>query len=63
MDNRRAVIDAEKCDRSPWCPVKRVCPANAVEREDDNDPYFVNAYCQGCGKCVQYCPRRAVSMV
>ncbi len=63
MLEQRAVIDPEKCDKSPFCPAKRACPANAIEREDKNEPYFVNSYCQGCGQCVQYCPNRAVKMV
>ncbi|PKM82670.1 MAG: 4Fe-4S ferredoxin [Firmicutes bacterium HGW-Firmicutes-14] len=60
---KRAVIDTKKCDKSPGCPARRICPADAIEREESNEPYFVNAYCQGCGKCINFCPRRAISMV
>lgn len=61
--DQRAVIDPQRCDSSPGCPAKRVCPAQAIEREEDGDPYFVNSYCQGCGKCVVYCPQKAIKMV
>lgn len=63
MSGKRAVIDPNKCDKSANCPVKRICPANAVEREEIDDPYYINSFCQGCGKCVDYCPRKAVAMV
>lgn len=61
--DKRAVIDPEKCDKSSVCPASKACPASAIEREDSDEPYFVNAYCQGCGQCVQYCPGRAIRMV
>lgn len=63
MTDLRAVIDPEKCDKSPGCPARAACPAQAIEREDDDDPYFVNPYCQGCGKCLVFCPRKAIKMV
>ena len=63
MPDQRAVVDPAKCDRSPRCPAKRVCPAGAIEREDASDPYHVNSYCQGCRKCVAVCPRKAITMV
>jgi MinD superfamily P-loop ATPase len=63
MTDQRAVIDPEKCDRSPFCPAKKSCPAQAIEREDDDEPYFVNAYCQGCRKCIPFCPRKAIKMI
>ena len=63
MTTKRAVIDPEKCDRSVGCPAVKACPAGVIEREDDNEPYYVNAFCQGCGKCVQSCPNKAIKMV
>lgn len=59
---KRAVIDPAKCDKSPWCPAKRVCPVKAIERENERDPYFVNTACLGCGACLANCPGRAISM-
>ncbi|MGM0396830.1 MAG: 4Fe-4S binding protein [Bacillota bacterium] len=56
------IIEA-KCDRSPFCPVKRVCPTGAVERAG----FFMGKViindekCIGCGKCIQICPHNAVS--
>lgn len=62
-------IDLEKCDGSPFCPVARVCPVQAVlpfktttgTRFPASLKYRINQdVCQSCGKCLNACPRRAV---
>jgi len=63
MTNKVAVIDASRCDRSPFCPVKRVCPVNAVKANMYGVPEVNAIECIGCGKCVTYCPMRAVTMI
>ena len=61
-----AVIDSGRCDKSPFCPVKRVCPVNAVTQQTSifgsGTPVIDEEKCVGCGKCVSVCPMRAVSM-
>lgn len=62
-----ARIEPRACDRSPGCPVARVCPRGAVVRIQDG-PY-AGAWkvdedrCTGCGMCVRVCPTGAVSMI
>ncbi|MBS7525657.1 4Fe-4S binding protein [Fusibacter paucivorans] len=63
MAKKVAVIDANRCDRSPFCPVKRVCPVNAVKANMYGVPEVNQSECIGCGKCLRYCPMRAVTMV
>lgn len=64
---KKAIINTSKCDRSPFCPVKRVCPVNAVTQEGgfmrSAAPVVDKDKCIGCGKCVHVCPMRAVKMV
>lgn len=57
----KAVISQERCDRSPFCPVRRMCPRGAVIASPEG---FVidTEKCTGCGVCMNYCPRKAVSM-
>ena len=64
---KKAVIDTSSCDKSPFCPVKRVCPVNAVTQEGSffrsGVPVIDSEKCIGCGKCVKVCPMRAVKMI
>lgn len=62
-----AYIDPNRCDRSPFCPAKRVCPVGAITQEKHGllgggvsavDP----AKCIGCAKCMNYCPGQAIVM-
>jgi len=57
-----AVIDNNRCDRSPFCPVKRVCPFGAVTQEFGKAPVIDESKCTGCSKCVMVCPMGAVSI-
>lgn len=64
---KKAVIDKNKCDRSPFCPVKRICPVEAVTQNvkffRGDTPVVDHDKCIGCGKCVRVCPMKAVKMV
>ena len=52
-------IDLKRCDNSPFCPAKRVCPNGAIKpvlggyATDENK-------CSGCGVCIRVCPMGAV---
>jgi len=62
-----ATIDAAGCDRSPGCPVARICPRGAVQRLTSGPTagaYIVEAArCTGCGLCVRTCRANVVSMI
>lgn len=70
---KKAIIDQNRCDRSPFCPARRVCPANAIVSETQTDQVFaffgprpgysVNEdLCAGCGICATRCPMGAINM-
>jgi NAD-dependent dihydropyrimidine dehydrogenase PreA subunit len=72
-----ALVDKSRCDRSPFCPVMRVCPVKAVTLSSPSEKTPMGGFlgfgggeitidsarCTGCGKCVDYCPMGAVRMV
>lgn len=64
---KKAYIDPVKCDRSPACPARRICPAKAISQESKGfffaGPAVVDeSKCTGCGKCVNFCPGQAITM-
>jgi formate hydrogenlyase subunit 6/NADH:ubiquinone oxidoreductase subunit I len=63
---KKAFIVKNKCDQSPFCPVKRVCPTGAVTQKRKflkaEHPVIDAALCIGCKKCVAVCPHGAVAM-
>jgi len=63
MNKNVAIIDGAICDRSPFCPVKRICPVNAVNANMYGVPEVNPSDCIGCGKCLSYCPMKAVTMI
>ncbi|SES84300.1 4Fe-4S binding protein [Anaerobranca gottschalkii] len=59
-----AYIKPSKCDKSPFCPAKRVCPVNAIYFDETINSYKVDEEkCIGCGKCAKVCPQRAIEMI
>jgi Fe-S-cluster-containing hydrogenase component 2 len=66
MMKKIAIINEKLCDQSPFCPVKRVCPVNAVTQSggffSKGFPKIDPEACTGCGKCIQYCPMGAVKI-
>ncbi|MDN5352198.1 MAG: hypothetical protein PWQ12_1118 [Clostridiales bacterium] len=63
MAKKVAVINEARCDRSPFCPVKRVCPVHAVKGSMFAAPTIDESLCIGCGKCINYCPHGAVKLI
>jgi ferredoxin len=53
-------IDLNRCDASPFCPVRRVCPTGAVTEVAGGYKIDEEA-CTSCGTCVRACPMGAVS--
>ncbi|MEZ0536827.1 4Fe-4S binding protein [Caldicellulosiruptoraceae bacterium PP1] len=63
---RKAKLDKNVCDSSPFCPAARSCKFGAFKIERQG---FFNvkidideSKCTGCGVCTAYCPHGAVSM-
>ncbi|MCK5764307.1 MAG: 4Fe-4S binding protein [Clostridiales bacterium] len=64
---KTAKIDPNKCDRSPFCPPRRVCSIKAISQKRKflkaEVPVITVDLCTGCGECVKYCPHGAIKIV
>ncbi len=60
-------IDVARCDRSPGCPARRVCPKGAITPIPGGARPGANGYaidqdkCTGCGACVRVCAGGAIT--
>lgn len=64
---KKAVINREKCDHSPMCPAKKACHIGAITQKTKwffkaEIPEIDQDRCVGCGRCVNFCPQRAIKM-
>ena len=65
--NKKAVLNKSQCDHSPLCPAKRVCGLGAITQKTKwliiaDYPEINQDKCVGCGRCVDFCPHRAIKM-
>jgi len=66
MTDKKAYIDPNMCDGSPFCAVRRACPVGAITQKNGllgGTAVVDPAKCIGCGKCVAVCPHGAVKLI
>jgi Fe-S-cluster-containing hydrogenase component 2 len=49
-----------KCPQNHVCPSVKICPAEALKQEGHNAPTVDNEKCIDCGKCSDFCPKKAL---
>ncbi|MEA5019297.1 MAG: 4Fe-4S binding protein [Gordonibacter sp.] len=57
------VVDAARCPQNHRCPSVGVCPVDALSQTGFSAPTVDQDACISCGKCVSFCPMRALSLV
>jgi len=60
---KKLVIDLARCPQNHKCPSLRVCPVGALSQKGFSAPDIDNNKCIACGKCINFCPMRAFSLV
>lgn len=54
---------SDACDLCPSC--SGMCPTGAMKRRTENETkhlYFTSAKCSGCGLCVEFCRKKALTL-
>ena len=58
--NAKLVVKVDRCPQNHPCPSVRVCPVNALSQKGFQAPEVDQEKCIQCGKCVRFCPKRAL---
>lgn len=62
LSERVLYINPNRCPQNHRCPSLNVCPTGALTQNGYKLPKVDAAKCTKCGKCVKYCPTRAISL-
>lgn len=54
------VVKTNRCPQNHPCPAVRVCPVDAMRQIGYGAPTVDMDKCIACGKCVRFCPTRAL---
>ncbi len=53
-------VNQNRCPQNHPCPSVRVCPVGALSQNGYAAPTVDKDKCIQCGKCVRFCPMRAL---
>ena len=59
MDRKIEVL-IENCPQNHKCPAVRIFPVGALSQTENNAPVVDLEKCIGCGKCSNFCPKKAL---
>jgi ferredoxin len=55
-------VKTSRCPQNHPCPSIRVCPVGALSQKGYAAPVVDMDKCIKCGKCVRFCPMRALAL-
>ena len=59
-ENAKLVVKLSRCPQNHPCPSVRVCPVGALLQQGYAAPTVDEDKCIKCGKCVKFCPMKAL---
>lgn len=59
MEKKLNVIQ-ERCPKNHTCPAMSVCPVVAISQNGFDAPVIDEEKCIKCGKCSNFCPKKAL---
>lgn len=58
--SKKLCVIVEKCPQNHPCPSVKVCPVGALEQNEFAAPTVNLDNCIRCGKCANFCPKKAL---
>lgn len=55
-------VNKTRCPQNHRCPSIKVCPVGALTQTGYSAPIVDQDKCVHCGKCVKFCPMRAIAL-
>lgn len=62
IKDRHLTVNTNRCPQNHPCPSVRVCPLGALSQKGFRAPDVDDDKCIKCGKCVKFCPMRALAL-
>ncbi|MFI3212336.1 MAG: 4Fe-4S binding protein [Eubacteriales bacterium] len=59
-ENKKLMVIKENCPQNHKCPSVAICPVGALKQEGFLAPTVDHDKCIKCGKCVSFCPKKAL---
>ena len=57
------VVIKDNCPQNHKCPAVKICAVGALLQDAYNAPTIMQDKCIKCGKCVNFCPKKALLLV
>jgi Fe-S-cluster-containing hydrogenase component 2 len=59
---KKLVVNQSRCPQNHPCPSVKVCPVGALSQSGFDAPVANQDKCIPCGKCVKFCPMKALTL-
>ncbi len=59
-NTKKLIVKIDRCPQNHSCPSVKVCPVSALSQSGFNAPNVDDDKCIKCGKCVNFCPKKAL---
>lgn len=61
MEKKLRIIES-RCPQDHKCPAVKICPVGALSQEGFGLPKIDYDKCIRCGKCANFCPKKALQL-
>lgn len=60
--DKKLIVNKLRCPQNHPCPSVKVCPVGALSQNGYYAPAADQDKCIRCGKCVKFCPMKAITL-